>query len=93
MFNHIGKKIKVFAKALFWMTVIIFVIGAIIVFSIGTQNKPDSTSIFIIIGIIMIVLGIAIAWLNNFLLYGFGELIDSNQKILEILEKEKNNVD
>lgn len=87
MFNHIGAKIKGFAKFLFWTTVIFSIIIAMVVISLGSRVQDAPALLFIIIGIVVVIFGIAIAWLNNFLLYGFGELVDSNQKILEILER------
>ena len=93
MFKHIGRKIKGLAKFFFWLTVIgCALIGLLIILNGPAlfANESQGTTIFVLIGIGVIIAGIIIAWFQNFLLYGFGELIDSNQKILEILQ-EKNN--
>ena len=93
MFKHIGSKIKGLAKFFFFLTCIVaFVAGIfVIAYGAGNVNNESSTMILaLLIGIGIIIGGIIIGWLQNFLLYGFGELIDSNQKILELLQ-EKNN--
>ncbi len=90
MFNNIGSKIKSFAKFIFWIGVIFSVAIAIIFVYFGLKESSYSTSQgigYIIGGILIIPFGIVISWLETFLLYGFGELIDSNKKILEHLEK------
>lgn len=57
-------------------------VGAFFFIAAGFANNRDNSILYILIGIVL-------AWINNFLLYGFGELIDSNQKMLKIME-EKN---
>ena len=85
MFKNIGRKIKGFAKFLFWLTIIGFSIAALVVI-VFTVNDRNSALIGILVAIGLIVAGIILGWLQNFLLYGYGELIDSTQKILEELE-------
>ena len=86
MFNNIGRKIKGLAKTLFWIVAILSIIGGLIVLFVMMSNGEEYVvgGVFAALGIA--VFGFIFAWLQNFLLYGFGELIDSNQKILEILE-------
>lgn len=97
MFSNIGRKIKGLAKFLFWATVAIAIFLGIgtIIFRVGNIYADSSERISaVIMGVVIILGGIILAWLQNFLLYGYGELIDSNQKILKILEeknKEENN--
>ena len=91
MFNNIGLKIKGFAKFLFWIGVIFTILGAIVIIISGVRNSSYNSSsetlVYILGGILVIPFGIVISWLETFLLYGFGELIDSNQKILKQLER------
>ena len=90
MFNNIGRKIKGLAKVLFWIVVIAGVICGFLImitgFS-GSGNSNDKIGGFIV-GILVIGFSVLLAWLQNFLLYGYGELIDCSQKILRILENE-----
>lgn len=89
MFNNIGAKIKGLAKFIFWVLAIISVIAGMLIIIKGIGNTTDDSSqkiVSVLIGIAVIVIGIITAWLQNFLLYGFGELVDSNQKILRELE-------
>lgn len=64
-------------------------VGAFFFIAAGFANNRDNSILYILIGILIVLLGVILAWINNFLLYGFGELIDSNQKMLKIME-EKN---
>ena len=89
MFKNIGSKIKGLAKFLFWLMTIGCMIGAFFFIAAGFANDRNNSILYILIGIGIIILGIVLAWINNFLLYGFGELIDSNQKMLKLME-EKN---
>lgn len=90
MFKNIGAKIKGLAKFIFWVMTILAAIGGIfiIIQGLGNSRAGSSEKIYsVLIGIGVIVFGIIFAWLQNFLLYGFGELVDSNQKILRELEQ------
>ena len=90
MFNNIGAKIKGLAKFIFWVLAIISVIAGILIIIQGVGNTHSDSQqkiVAVIIGIATIVGGIILAWLQNFLLYGFGELVDSNQKILRELQQ------
>ncbi len=92
MFNHIGAKIKGFAKFLFWLSAIVGILvglGIMIAGAIGADYAAEKV-LFIFVGILVIMCSFLFAWIQNFVLYGYGELIDSNQKILEILEEQKN---
>lgn len=89
MFNNIGRKIKGLAKFLFWILVIASIIlGAITIMqAVGSRGSSSSKILAVIGGFLVIGGGIVLAWLQNFLLYGYGELIDCNQKMLRILEE------
>ena len=73
MFNNIGGKIKALA-------IIIFVIGLIISFSVGFVliKNGDSSR-----GILVIILGSLISWISVFTLYGFGQLVENSDKLVE----------
>lgn len=86
MFSNIGAKIKGLAKVLFWISVIGSMIGAFAVIAFGVMKGGDDVFISIIIGVAIVVVGIIFAWLSNFMLYGYGELIDTNQKMLRIMQ-------
>ena len=92
MFNNIGRKIKGLAKTLFWILTIISMIAGFLVIVFTFNEGGESSILAILAGIGIAVGGFILAWLQNFLLYGFGELIDSNQKILKVLEEKKEEV-
>jgi len=69
MFTNIGKKIKTLAKVITWVFIVFSVILGICMFSF---NVP--------VGILFMVFGSVVAWVGSFILYGFGELIDTAQQ-------------
>lgn len=72
MFSNIGGKIKKLATAIFTIETIL-----IIVSSFAFLFNEDT----ILMGIILLIGGILIAWVSSWLLYGFGELIEKTTEI------------
>ncbi len=90
MFDKIGFKIKLLAKISSLLGMVISVIGGIIVIAFAIELE---IGILLAAGIAIIVLGILLSWLSAFLLYGFGELIelnDRNNKLLKLIALSKN---
>lgn len=76
MFKDIGNKIKFFAE-------IVCIIGIFLSVIVGINtmlNKSISN------GLLIAVLGTLFSWLAVFALYGFGQLIDNSERIIELLE-------
>lgn len=78
MFDNIGKKIKNLAF-MFCIIGIIFSVMA------GASLFAEEDGLR---GAIYILAGIAISWIGNFLLCGFGELIENTSRIRYLLEKQ-----
>ena len=75
-FNEIGKKLKGLAKTLFIIEIIVcYLVG--IVFLVRVVFVPKS----IFIALALMILGPVFAWIKNWVLYGFGELVDRVCKI------------
>lgn len=82
MYNNIGNKIKALAKVI---CIFIAVVWVIIGFSfILTKN---SSPFIRLIGLLIIVVGPLFAWINSFLLYGYGELIEQNAEIRKEIKR------
>jgi len=97
VFNNIGRKIKTLAVVLFWIMMILGVLGSLIggISMIATTGRYDDTGV--VFGILIIIFGSGFAflfsWIGSFFMYGFGQLIDdseinrqTNQQILRKLE-------
>lgn len=73
MYKNVGKKIKVLATiicivtAIFWM-----ILGFVLIL------REKSTTEIRLVGIITLIVGPLSCWINSFLLYGYGELIEQN---------------
>lgn len=91
MFKNIGRKIKGLAKGVFIAEVILIAFAALIMLVSYSMVLSRTQIASAIIGtLIFAAVWIFIAWLSVLVLYGFGELIDSNtksEKHLEFLAK------
>lgn len=73
MFNNIGGKIKTVAQVICWLGII----GSIIL-GIATISEVDET-----LGILIILLGPLFSWISSFITYGFGQLIENSDILVE----------
>lgn len=94
MFNNIGKKIKVLAKVVCWIGIVLsFAIGLLIMFGasilqdMGLQKLASKGDLF---GLLVMVFGTLVSWIGSFYTYGFGELIDTNQELAQSVRNLKN---
>ena len=88
MFHNPGGKLKGLAKVLFWIQIIMFAgFGIAIMFGgisvLGYEDAPNIVTITS--GCLLIFLGILVAWISTIALYAFGELVESNKRIEELL--------
>ena len=79
MFNNIGGKIKVLAQVEAWIGIISSVIIGI--YLIGQGMDAYDGEIIVMTGVIILVVGSLFSWLSAFVLYGFGELVETNVEI------------
>lgn len=79
MFDNIGSKIKMLAKVLCWVMVAVFVIyGLVMMFSVNFFG-----------GLFMMAVGALSGWAGSFVLYGFGELVESVAVLREDVEQRR----
>lgn len=77
MFTNIGSKIKKLAIVVCWIGIVFGVVSGIIeILAGGSQN--------ILTGIVTMLIYPLFSWLGSFLVYGFGELIETNQQIRDV---------
>lgn len=69
MYDNIGGKIKGLAKVIFIIEAAICVIAGLV---LASEDEA---------GILLLLLGPAVAWISSWLLYGFGELIEKTSVI------------
>lgn len=77
MFSNIGKKIKVLAY-------VIFFLGALTSLLVAVEIYEDN----LWPSIVVLILGMFLSWIANFLLYGFGQLINNSDKLVEMRKLE-----
>ncbi len=77
MFTNIGAKIMTLALALCW-----FGIFASIAIGVIVLAKTE----LIFVGILLMLFGPFLSWISSFLLYGFGQLIDNSDRIVDMME-------
>ena len=71
MFSNIGGKIKILAKVLCIVGFVITLILAIFDFVMAAQLH---NGLFVVFGILCIILGALLSWINSFFVYAFGEI-------------------
>ena len=87
MYRNIGKKIKTLAKVFCWVGMIVSILGGGYTLIFGIRRYIAlKDSMFLLLaasGVVGAAVGCLLAWVGNFLLYGFGELIDKTTEIAE----------
>lgn len=100
MFRNIGRKIKGYAKIIFVIYAALFTLAGIIagisLIASGAQLMRYSRyyggggGLLIFLGIMAIILipaiGLLISYISTMFMYGFGELVDSNQQMNEKMD-------
>ena len=76
MFDNIGSKIKTLARIVCWLGIIISVISGL---AIMVSNEET-----VFVGTLIILLGSIGSWIGSFVLYGFGQLIENSDTLVEI---------
>ncbi|MBR3824812.1 MAG: hypothetical protein IKJ39_06395 [Lachnospiraceae bacterium] len=76
MFNNIGEKIKTLAS-------VITVIGIIASLILGCWMISANDDLALI-GLLVMFLGSLVSWIGSFLLYGFGQLIENSDKLVQM---------
>ena len=89
MFNNIGKKIKSYAKWVCFCGIGASVIGGLRVLT--EAGDAGEFVICLIIAIIIIAVGGFVSWVSSFTVYGFGQMVDNSDKLVELKELESIN--
>ncbi len=83
MFDNIGRKIKILAKTICWIGIVCSVIIAMIIFA-GADKALDSLkAAYLFFGFAFLILGPLFSWISSFVLYGFGELVETICEVAE----------
>ena len=84
MFNNIGEKIKGIAIATFIIELIAFIFGGIAVIVIGAEQSRSQIGLFILLGILVMGVGIVVAFLSVMMLFAYGQITSNTDKLVEI---------
>lgn len=87
MFKDSGEKVKNVASFLFGIAC--FVAMFIVVYAVSVHTIPGGEFFAVPLYIVAVII-VLVAWISNLFLHAFGDLVDSNQKILELLQSEMN---
>ena len=75
MFNNIGGKIKVVAKTICFVGIILSIISGLVLI------LADVRTVFS--GILLIIVGPIASWIGSFMTYGFGQLIENSDILVK----------
>jgi hypothetical protein len=85
MFDNIGGKIKGLAKTVCWIGIGISVFIGFVFVLIGAESSYGSNdNVLAPLGMFIMLGGLFLSWISSFLLYGFGQLIENSDKLVEL---------
>ncbi len=90
MFDNIGSKIKILAIVCCIIGIVATIASQVIV--VFTAKYTTSTSYDALIIVLNIIIGVVISWVSSFVLYGFGQLVENSDTVVELLKTKDNNV-
>lgn len=73
MFDNIGSKIKMLAKVICWVGIIMSCLSGLIILINGDDGAG--------VGLVIMIVGSLTSWVCSFFAYGFGELIDKTTEV------------
>lgn len=83
MFENIGGKIKGFTKFVCWVGII----GSVIIGLTFFSSKYT-----IVTGLLIMAVGSLASWIGSFIMYGFGELVESAMETRDMLRRTDGNI-
>ena len=88
MFSQIGKKIKLLAQVFCYLLIAVSIVSGIMI--IATPEIAHAMGFQpLAAGLLVMLAGSLLSWLNSILLYGFGELVDNTAQIKAALTGEE----
>lgn len=86
MFSNISSKIQGLAKVICWVGIVYFGLGgfASVFDGVSHDNTED-----VILGFVFMIFGPLFSWIGSLLLYGFGQLIENTDEIVEDIYDKK----
>lgn len=82
MFEDIGAKIKTVSKVFCWVSIIVSVIAAFVMFYMAGESYYTA-GLYTGIGFALLIVFPLSSWLTSLFVYGFGELIEKTTEIAE----------
>lgn len=89
-FDNIGTKIKNFTKWYCWVSIVLMWIGAAILFFVGTSD--DDVYFLMAIALGMAVIMPFAIWISSWVMYAFGELVESTMEMRDNNKKQLNEI-
>lgn len=77
MFNNISNKIKIFAKVVFWVGIVLFGLVGISYMVSGITHEIAED---IVLALVYFIMGFG-SWVSACLIYGFGQLIENTNSL------------
>ena len=83
MFGNIGGKIKKYAEILCWIGIGLSVVIALLL--VANDNGRNNSAFT---GLLLLIIGPLLSWVNSFVLYGFGQLVENSDEIVRHFKSE-----
>ena len=82
MFNNPGTKIKKLAKTFFWIEIVAVVVAILAMADFLFEEVEG-----LIAAVLILAVGVGVAYISALFLAAFGELVETNTKLLEEAQK------
>ena len=79
MFTNIGKKIKVLAIVITVIGILMYLVVGVLIIA---ESRGRDGQVFV--GIAIMIIGSLMSWLSSFILYGFGQLVDNTDILVQL---------
>lgn len=81
MWNNIGRKVQKLAKVICWIGIIFSIIYGIAVIAMSFNVRGPQSTVLLITGIAVAVLGPLLFWLRSWVTYAIGEAAEAAEKL------------
>ena len=87
MFQDPGQKLKNLAKFIFYVIIILHVIGALILCGVLKAEGYGITGLFFFLLLVELLIGALVGWLVSIGIYAFGELVEDAHATRQSVER------
>lgn len=90
MFNNVGGKIKVMAQIIGYVGIAFSILGCLGNILTAVDNLYFSSAIYWLLGLVFLPV---LSWVGSLFLYGFGQLVENSDTLIDLLTDDEDSED